>query len=247
MADLMNLDRLDEKVREIVRPYCEKFIELHGYNLKGLAIYGSATSDEFIPGKSNINIFAAFERIDPPDLKKSLNLVASGRKKGITAPLMLTLKHIRRSTDAFPIEFLEIKENYILLYGEDVLKDLEIRFGNIRLQCEQKIKGGLIRLYQSYLEVGRKIRELKALLVDSIKSLMPAFRSLLRLKGKEPPVRKRDIAKALCKEFGLQEKVFTDVLDIREARISNKDIERIFNEYIKEIEKLGIETDRMEI
>ena len=99
MAELINLNSLNEKVRKTVQPYCDKMVKIHEKNLKSISIYGSASGEDFIPGKSNINVLAIMDRIDPPDLKKSLKLIASGRKKGIVAPLLLTVEHIRTSTE----------------------------------------------------------------------------------------------------------------------------------------------------
>jgi len=240
----MNLDRIDQKMRGILRVYCEKFIELHRENLKGLFIYGSAASGEFIPGKSNINILSVFERIAQSDLKKTFELVRWGRKRRIVAPLMLTIDYIKRSTDVFPLEFLEMKENHILLYGEDVIKDLKIDPKNIRLEIEQQIKGGLIRLRQAYLEVGHRGREIQALLLDSLKSLIPSFRGLLRIKNREVSFERKKVVKDLSREFGLNEKAFTDVLSIIKGR-HLEDAEKDFLEYVEELEKLGIEVDRL--
>jgi hypothetical protein len=242
---LFNLDRLHGKVREMVQDFCENFIELHANNLRGLFIYGSAAGNGFLHGKSNINMLAALEHVDPVDLKKSLKLIKWGRKKGIAAPLMLTIEHIGRSADVFPLEFLEMKENYVLLYGEDILKDLKIDSKNIRLQCEQQIKGGLVRLYQSYLEVGYSNREIKRLLAESIKSFMPAFRGLLKLKNRNAAAEKNIVTEDLSREFNLNKRVFADILNVREEKYRG-DTEILFGEYIEEIEKLGIEVDRME-
>ena len=65
--ELLNLDKLDPRAQRIVAPYCQKIWEIHGENLKALFIYGSATGKDFIPGKSNINLLAIFQKIDLSD------------------------------------------------------------------------------------------------------------------------------------------------------------------------------------
>ena len=180
------------------------------------------------------------------DLKKSLKLVAQGRKRGILAPLMLTLEHIRRSTDAFPIEFLEIKENHLLLYGEEILLNLEINPQNIRLECEEQIKGGLIRLYETYLEIGMKEKQVRMLLINSLVSFIPVMRNLLRLKGESVPVEKEVIINNLTQLFSLNKETFLNVWEMKHGK-KPLDLERLFENYLEEIEKLGIAVDRMEI
>lgn len=247
MGELINIDKFNEGARKTIRPYCQKMLEIHGDNVKSISIYGSAVGEDFIQGKSNINVLVVMERIDPPDLKKSLKLVASGRKKGIVAPLFLTMEHIRTSTDVFPIEFLEMKENYRLIYGEDILEDLSINPANIRLQCEQQIKGGLIRLYQVYLEIGIKEKKTKELMINSLGSLMPVFRNVLRLKGNDVPINKSGIISALSEVFSLNGELLQNILKLKMGGKVDSGIEAMFGDYLEEIEKLGIEVDRMKV
>jgi len=245
MALLFNLEKLNSHVRKIAVPFSEAMVRLHGDNLKSISLYGSAVGEDFIPKKSNVNLLFVMERIDPSDLKKSLRLVGQGRKKGII-PLFLTVEHMKSSADTFPIEFLEIKENYILLYGNDILKELEVNSQNVRLQCEQQLKGGLIRLYQVYLETGMREKKIRFLLINSLTSFIPIFRSLLRLKGKVLPTKKKDIIGDLGKEFTINADIFLKVLQMKEGKKIEDNLEKLFGDYLEEIEKLCILCDRME-
>lgn len=246
MDILVNLEKLNSHVRKVMVPFSQAMIALHGDNLKSISLYGSAVGEDFIPKKSNVNLLLVMERIDPPDLKKSLKLINQGRKKGIV-PLLLTVEHMKSSTDTFPIEFLEMKENYILIYGKDILGELEVNSRNVRLQCEQQLKGGLIRLYQVYLEIGMKEKRIRSLLVNSLTSLIPIFRSLLRLKGKALPVKKRDIISDLEREFTVNGGLFLKVLEMKEGKKVKDNLEKLFGDYLEEVEKLCIICDRMEV
>ena len=246
MDILVNLEKLNSHVRKVLVPFSQAMIALHGDNLKSISLYGSAVGEDFIPKKSNVNLLLVMERIDPPDLKKSLKLINQGRKKGII-PLLLTVEHMKSSTDTFPIEFLEMKENYILIYGKDILDELEVNSRNVRLQCEQQLKGGLIRLYQVYLEIGMREKRIRALLINSLTSFIPIFRSLLRLKGKALPVKKRDIISDLEREFTVNGALFLKVLQMKEGKKVEDNLEKLFGDYLEEVEKLCIICDRMEV
>jgi len=246
MAELVNLEKLNRQVRKVVAPFCQAMIGLHGDNLKSISLYGSAVGEDFIPKESNVNLLFIMERIDSPDLKKSLKLVSQGRRKGIV-PLFLTIQHMKSSTDTFPVEFLEMKENYIVLYGRDILGELKVDSRNVRLQCEQQLKGGLIRLYQLYLEIGMRDKRIRSLLINSLTSFIPIFRSLLRLKGKVLPVKKRDIISDLEREFSVSGDIFLKVLQMKEGKKVEDNLERLFGDYLKEVEKLCIICDRMKV
>ena len=248
MNELINLDSLPQRVREIVQPYGRAMVELHGDSLESIVVYGSSTGKDFIPGKSNINLLLVFKELELGHLKQSLKLVARGRRKGIIAPLFLTGRHIRTSTDVFPIEFLEMKENHVTIYGRDILKDIEIGNGNIRLQCEQQLKGKLIRLRQAYLEIGLKRKGVEALLIESLTSLIPIFRNMLRLKGREAPLAKDEVINKTASEFGVDGEVFLSILKDKrgDEKIAGQDADEFLGRYLEEIRKLAIAVDKLE-
>ena len=66
-------------------------------------------------------------------------------------PFILTQQDLMTSTDVFPIRFLDMQQDYILLCGQDVMKDLTIKRDHLRLRCEQEIKNLMLRLRSSYL------------------------------------------------------------------------------------------------
>jgi len=246
MTNLINLERLPEKAAAVLRPYLEGLVELLGDNLITAAAYGSAASGDFSPRTSDLNLILVCRRVDLPALKKCLKLVEQGRKKRITAPLFLTREHLETSADVFPMEFLEFKENHLLLYGEDLLSGLRVDLKNLRYQCEEQIKGKLIRIRQAYLEVGLRGKGIEALLKESLSGLMPVFKNILRLKGLKPPVRKEDILNQLEREFGLDENILLAIWKDKrdDEKIGGEKAEDYLGRYLGELEKLARAADR---
>lgn len=247
MENLKNLDRLEIQARKIIEPYLNELLKIHQDNLVSIFVCGSATGTDYTPKVSNITLLVILERLEFQDLQKSLKLVSKGINKKIAAPLFLTRKHMETSTDVFPIEFLEMKESHIFLYGEDLLSSLQINPANIRLFCEEQIKGKLIRIRQAYLEIGLKRKGIEALLKESLVSLTPIFRNLIRLKGKVPPVKREEIYNELSAEFDLDRQVLLAILrDTKnDEKISGQDIEIFFERYIAQIQKLAIAVDQL--
>lgn len=247
MPDFMNLEKLPDKIGTILQPYLEKLIELLGDNLIAAAVYGSAAGDDFSPKSSDLNLLLVCEKVDLPTLKKCLKLVERGRKKHITAPLFLTREHLDTSADVFPMEFLEFKENHLPVYGEDLLSNLQVDLKNLRHQCEEQIKGKLIRIREVYLEVGLRRKGIEALLKESLSSLMPAFRNILRLKGLKPPVRKAEILSQLEQEFGLKKDILVEIWKDKQddERIGGEKAETYLGRYLEEIENLARAVDKM--
>ncbi len=247
MQDLKNLDKLDPKVTKLLKGYIDELLKIHQENILSIFLCGQAAAGDYVPRISNINLFVILEKLDFQDLKRSLKVISKGINKKITAPLFLTRKHIQTSTDVFPIEFLEMKENHLLLYGEDLLSSLEVNPEHIRLFCEEQIKGKLIRIRQAYLEIGLNRKGIEALLKESLASLTPVLRSLIRLKGKSPAIEREKIYGQLCAEFNLDQDVFSAILrDTRnDEKIAGQDVEVFFERYIGQIQKLAIAVDQL--
>ncbi len=144
MERFTNLERLPISISNRVKSYLEKLVDLYQDKILSIAVYGSVAAGDFVPKVSDVNMVIIFDRLEFTDFKKGLKLINRGIKNRISAPLFLTKEYIQRSLDVFPAEFLEMKDNHINLYGEDLLSSLNIDESNLRLYCEQQLKGKLI-------------------------------------------------------------------------------------------------------
>ncbi|PIP67952.1 MAG: hypothetical protein CO035_03610 [Candidatus Omnitrophica bacterium CG_4_9_14_0_2_um_filter_42_8] len=237
----LKLEGIKPELKAVIQPYLIKLLGIHKENIISIVLYGSATGKYFIPGKSDINLAVVFKCLGLAQLKDSLRVINSGMSKKITAPLFLSLSHIGTSKDTFPIEFIEIKENNILVYGKDVFSGLEIDEANLKLFCKKEIEGKLIRIRQAYLEIGLRKKGVESLMKGSLNSLIPAFRALLRQKSPKPPVDKEQILIEFCNYYGLSKDVFIAILKdkMNDEKIKGGDVEVFFEKYLKEIEKLS--------
>ena len=244
---IINADKLPLEVQNKFIPFLKTMLDIHTEHLISIFIYGSATGKNYIPKTSDINSVFVFKDLPFSSLTNSLKTVSKSIPKKIAAPLFLTREHIETSLDVFPIEFLDMKENHILMYGTDLLSDLKIKEEHIRLFCEQQIKGKLIRIRQAYLEVGLKKKGMEALLKESLNSLIPIFRNLLRLKGKKPPIEKEKIITQLCQEFDLDENVFLPIYKdtSNDEKIANQTVIIFIEKYLTQIKKLAVGVDQI--
>ena len=245
MAELMQLENLSPDAAKLVRIYGQKLLDIGKENVISLVVYGSATGNDYIPGRSDINLLVVLKQLGFGELSRYLELVAKVSKKSIVAPLFLTKEHIQSSLDVFPIEFWEIKDNYLMIYGEDVFENISIKPEDLRLQCEREIKSRLIRIRHGYLEVGQKANDLKRLLEDSLTSILPIMRNILRLKGKAPSLKRKDIINELNIEFDIPADSFHQILKLKLHKKPPKraELEAIFSDYLKQIQKLAREVD----
>jgi predicted nucleotidyltransferase len=236
---------IPESVRETLRPYLAQVQKLFGAALEAVILYGSAAGGEYLPGKSNINLLILLAKQDTELLKQYAALHKRWQKEQIVVPLFLTLEELKSSLELFPLEYMEIQEQHVLLAGRDPFPELRIGLKNLRLQCEQELRGNLLRLRQRFVEGGASTEAITILLPLSLTALLPCLRGLLR--AKERPVERSadGVLQAVEKEFGIDTAAFHHVLNLKRGIISPGPAEapRLFERYLAAlsllIEKVG--------
>lgn len=245
MTEIINIQQLPDFIRLDVGRFVERLIAIHQGNIVSVAVYGSAASGNFIPKISDVNVFTVVKKLDFSVLKSTLKLVQEGRGKKINAPLFLTEDYIARSLDVFPIEFLDMKNHHVLVYGKDIFKDMTVDTAHLRIFCEQQVKGKLLRIRQAYLETGFDMRGKINLLSDSLNALVPIFGNLLRLRNLPVPSSKLDILKSVGQEFGIDDSAMLAVYQNRAGikKMDARTVDEYLDNLIQQLEKLALVID----
>ncbi|MEW6201940.1 MAG: hypothetical protein AB1546_08190 [bacterium] len=161
--------------------------EKNNNSLKCAALFGSVVGKDFIPKKSNINILLIFDHIEIHILKDLREPFKNNLPKFKTFPVVIDEEYIHRSGDVFPMEFLEWKEKHIHIYGDNLLRDIEVSFENLRLEVEENLRGKKLRLIQAYFEIATGKAHLQSFLETTLPNFLVVFRNLLRLNNKPVP------------------------------------------------------------
>jgi len=247
MPELTNLEQLDEHARIAVADYVHRLLEVHGDNVLSVAVYGSAARGDFTPKRSDVNLAVLLRELNVGVLGKTLKLVARGIKRRIVPPLFLTKEYISSSLDVFPLEFQDMRDSHVILFGEDFLADLEVDVADLRRQCEQQVKGHMLRLRQAYLELGRSAKGIELLLHRSLNSLIPVLRGMLTVKGIAPPASKQEVINAAAKEFGIDAAPLLAVLKDKagDEKIEGKEAAQVLEEVLAQVRKLAKTVDAL--
>lgn len=233
--------------KEIFPEIISDYKELYGDDLVSIILYGSATGQDYRPGKSDINFMIVLSETGIERLDQAFSIVKKWQKKNVAIPLFLTESYVKTSMDVFPIEYLNFQRNYALVFGKDILKDLSFDPKFIRLQCEREIKGKLLILREGFLETSGKRKALKELISQSIPAFIAIFEALLSLKEKDVPKEKRETIRTTCKAFELDASVYERLLDVKEDKVKLGDIEiiKLFKDYLRESRKLSKLVDEL--
>lgn len=235
------------EVRPILQSYLKEVQKLFGTALEAVILYGSAAGVDYLPGRSNINLLIVLATHDVDLLRRYAALHKKWQKEQVVVPLFLTQAELRSSLDLFPLEYLEIQEQHILLAGRDPFPELHPDLKNLRMQCEQELRGNLLRLRQRFVEGGGKEEAAGILLPLSLTALLPCLRGLFRLLGRP----RQDSAEALLRELqpalGVDATVFQEVLNLKRGMISPGPLEvpRLFVRYLAGLQTVIEQTDKL--
>lgn len=232
----MEKNKLPQKIRQSLDDFSSGLKTIYGEELVSVVLYGSCASNEFQPGFSNVNLLIVLEDTTLKNLAKASGLLRKGLYRRFNC-LFFTPDYIKSSTDVFPVEFLDIKENYVIIYGKDLLSGLEIDRKNLRFQCEQELKAKLINL-KSFFLINRDKTALQNFLVKSFNSFLHIARNLIRLKGKSPAYRKEDILKELSGEFKIDIFNLNNILGLKEKKLklNYRQTEALFFDFVSTLE-----------
>jgi hypothetical protein len=149
--------------------------------------------------------------------------------------------------DVFPVKFLAMKESYKLLWGHDVLKNLEISREHIRLRCEQEIKNLLLRMRRQFLIGGGRARSLTEMMSRVVVVFLETLRVVLSLTQEDFPSRE-EVVNVAAETFDLDGETLRNVraLRDRDVSLSRVEAEQLFDKFMATVDKVAQIIDKMD-
>ena len=232
---------------KLISEFVERMRAAAGMNLLAAILYGSAAAGDYVADYSDVNLlcvlgetsFAAIEALAPA--------IEWWGKQKHRAPLLMSAEEMRRSADVFSIEFLDMRRHYRVLWGEDVLKSLEIPMRLHRAQVEYELREKTILLRQRLLIVAGNAEAKWELLLRSLPAFGTLFRHALIALGDAGAGSKREVAVALAGKLGIDASVFGELLNTRERKSDQKaaKVDEMFARYLTLVEQVTAAVDKM--
>ena len=248
-TEKINLESLDPNVADSVRVFAEKLLEMFGDNLKSITVVGSSLTEDYRPGRSDINTVLVLGKLNLDSLVAIASLARPMSKRKLSAPLLMTTSYIERSRDVFGVEFLDLQMTHRTIYGDDPFETLSFDKKDIRLQCERELKAMLIKLRQGYIAAAADRKLVRDILISTAKDMTPLLNAMLWLKDIERPELTQATLNKAGDEFSFDpaslaradtwrhEKVTPDQTEIRDT----------FETIYSVVEKLSEIVDRLEV
>ncbi len=237
---------MDSEKEKLLSEFVERLRKMAGSNLQSVILYGSAAAGDYISDHSDMNLLCVLGETSYSAIEKIAPVVQwwSGQKH--RPPLLMSDEEVKRSVDVFSIEFLDMRRNYKVLFGNDVLKSLEIPMRLHRAQLEYELREKTILLRQHLLTLSGESAKWD-LLLRTVSTFGTLFRHALIALGDSSPGSKREAAKTLSGKLKIDTTPFTDLLDIREGKKDRNTVkvDEIFARYLTLVEEVTASVDRM--
>jgi hypothetical protein len=215
--------------------------ETHGENLASVVLYGSAAAGDSVELRSDYNLLITLNRITPEDLRLAQAPMREWRRLGHPVPVYFTTEELSDAADVFPIEFHQMANARVVLYGQDPFELIKLSDANLRHQTEYELRSKLIQLRRMYIPASVSIEKLCDLMSDSLASFASLFRAVLILHGDAAPVAKPDCVRATVRRFELDPAPFERIFAFRANEYvppSEKEANDIFAAYMDQIDRV---------
>lgn len=236
----LNTDKLKPAVAESSAAFFKAMLSSPAASsVSSIHIVGSAATDYFRPGLSDINSIVALNRTDHDFVKHVAALGKTFAKKSVSAPILICTSDLTSSADTFPIEFLNYKLMHTTILGEDIFDKADIDRHHLRLQCEREIRLLHLNLYRQYIANFGKSKHIAGIITFALKNSIPLFRAIISLMGGSPAINKHEVVSQFITCAGMESGIIETALQIREGVLkpSGQELEDIFFQYCSAIEK----------
>ena len=199
----------------VIAEFVEKMRAAAGPNLVSVILYGSAAEGDFHAEYSDVNLLCLLRDVSLPALNQITGVIAWWRGKRHHPPLVLTPQELISSADVFSIEFSDMKQRHRVLFGEDLLRDLQVPMALHRAQLEYELREKLFLLRRHLLTAGTDEKQVWEVMLHSLSSFTTLFQHALIEMGDTGTKHSREAVTELSKKFGFDDSAFLQLLDVR--------------------------------
>ena len=239
---------MPEEACHILRAYLEDTKKIVGEDIEAIILYGSLARGDFLQGRSNINILMVFLDLTLDILNRFRKLNQRWAKERILTPLMFRRDELNQLVDVFPLEFLDIQEKNIVLFGQDPFSELLREDRNIFYECKREIRGNILRIRQQFVEAEGQPEGIYALLPISLTSLIPCLRGLYRLLRESAHGTPDSVLDRLSSILQIDDHAFREVWLMKRGQSSpgKHEAPKLFERYLHALTKLAERIDELE-
>lgn len=238
-----------EKQTQLLKDFVSRIRNSAGDNLRSVILYGSAADGEFHPEYSDLNLLCVVRDASFASLSKLAEAVEWWRKQKHHAPLVIAAEELKASAEIFSIEFMDIKQRYRVLFGEDVLQALEVPMKSHLTQLRYELREKLMLLRQHMLLAATNEKQLWEVMLHSLSSFTTLFRHVLIEMGERERKHSRQAVAELAAKMNFEASPFVQLMAVRAGEMDRKQANApsVASQYLSAIEKVAAAVDTMPV
>lgn len=226
---------MEAKLTELVG----RLKEAAGKNLESIILYGSAARGDYQPGTSDLNILCTLVTMDVAELRRLAPVMHWWRvEMHEPMPLFMLTEELRQSTDVFAIESLDAKRSHRVLFGPDVVADLDIPMNLHRVEVERELRVLLQRMRQHLLHAGNLEADLSIVLRKGSSVARTLLRHTLLYFGEEPPASMPAVFARITVLTGADSSALAEANAYRENGVLQGDLFDLYGRFMAALEKV---------
>src|SRR5436190_17701368 len=232
----------------IVNQFVERMRAVAGTNLLTVTLYGSAAEGDFHPGYSDLNLLCVLRDVSFSSLAKIADVVEWWRGKKHHPPLVLTPEELKATADVFSIEFVDMKQRYRVLWGDDVLKTLDIPMHLHRSQLEYELREKLFLLRQHVMLAVADEKQLWEVMLQSLSSFTTLSRHALIELGQTGRQHSLDAVKEVGTRLNFDSSAFVHLIEVRARKTDRKQLRAadVAAQYLTGVETVAAAVDTIQ-
>lgn len=236
-------------IRDKLSQFCDKLQDVLGDTLVSVVLYGPTTKGQTsVANGPPVNIMLVLRDVTTGLLDRIAALVRKGARDFRLSVMILSKDDLQRSTDVFPVKFLDMQQSHVVLCGEDVLEDLLIGGENLRLRCEQEARNTLVRLRNLYLHRANDPKQVQTTISSAVSSLLRTLNAFLFLVDGSWRHAEDDIVAAATKLLRLDTDVLPRLLAVTEEQhgLGASELKNLFDVLLSLAQRIADVIDRFE-
>ena len=238
--------QLPAMVKEGLALLCDQLRESLGDNLLSLALYGGAAKAEHIAETSDVNVVILLDKVTVKALDSIVPIIQAGVRDFRLTAMLMSESDLRRSTEVFPVKFLDMQRHHRILWGKDPFSNLTVSRDRLRLRCAQEITNLSLRLRQFYVQRSHRPELLESTLTRAISSFLAGLNTLVELRTGQSASDKSSIIEAVA-EIGLDAQPLREVFALKrgELKPNPEELKHLYDLFMMTVEQALALVDKL--
>ena len=215
MNDVLTDLTVSDAVRKELSSFCDRVKDVLGEDLVSIILYGPIAKG--VSSSAHVSVMLVVGDVSANGLSRISQFVRRKTKEYRMSVMVVTEIEIERSTDVFPIKFLDMQNFHVVLHGKSVFDEVLVGGDNLRLRCEQQARNTLLRLRSQFVYRSDDADRLRTVLSSATTAFLTTLNAFFFLVNGSFRASEAEIATVAKDMLKLDSDVLLEVVEIKNS------------------------------